>query len=50
MSEEEFRQLKQNIGMLRQYLNESLKYKLKELITNEDIESWILNNIKKPKG
>ena len=40
------KQLKINIGCLRQYLNERNS---KELITNKELELWILDNLLKSK-
>jgi hypothetical protein len=43
MTKDQNNQLKQNIGQLRQYLNERTSA---DLITNEEIEVFILNKLK----
>ena len=42
-------EIRGNIGMLRQWLNED-RITDKEMVTNEDLELWLLDKLKKKEG
>lgn len=43
--QETIKEIKTNIGLLRQWLNEDRITDLKKIVSNEDLERWLLKNL-----